>query len=193
MNLICTHESFSHFNDLVPHSIRALLFDCVKDAEHLLRKVPNAELVCETSLDIISGQLRSGYIPLQDGGFSADTFIMVSGDSSCHVCSEMQEFVDKLYEDTVSAFLEENNLPKDTDIFADADLEEKFCEYESDLYEPALLSYAVYVKHNSVIAELSVNYEDAPYYREAYRKILKKVEVSIEDASKEHLLSVFSS
>jgi hypothetical protein len=75
---------------------------------------------------------------------------------------------------------------------------EEFSEYELEWFEPAMVQFEVFADNfrygenkPSVTVRVSVNYKDAPYYREKYAEDLKSTCYDLEEFMKLSVQELF--
>lgn len=185
-------KDLSHFNDRVNAEIAAKIQTVAQLAkEDLISDLHRGEAYGCADVSDIYGYDPGGFIPFQDGGFMVtelyrndiDTsYHLTEGQSAAVAASERsmyENFPDNLPEDIKAALPEEwgyDDLPEE--------YQSEFSDYENEWFEPALLRFCIFitkpentiwddekpVKEHGVKIELSLtlNYTDAPYYREKY-------------------------
>lgn len=159
-----------------------------------------------SAVNEIEGNYRSGWMPRQDGGFEISELYLNEQDSSYHFTEKQTEWANDQAKDCFLAFLSDNGIDSETDYddLTEEQREELF-EYEMEWFEPALVRLQIFVDgySNSVFAgdekqvtiRLSINYSDAPYYREGDDEDLKLEILSIDEfmqADIPELLSKFT-
>lgn len=99
-------------------------------------------------------------------------------DPTYHITSEQSRIMDIRLESCMEYFLEENNLNKET-TYCDLTEEQKlsYSEYENEWFEPALLRVSI----SQYEIEISINYDDIPYYRPQYDEFILKHEIDETD------------
>lgn len=129
----------------------------------------------------IEGNARSGWFPFQDGGYARSTLIRNDIDISYHVTKGQTEAVEQASKNMLDSFMLDYGIDPDEGVdYDDDDLMNKLSEYENEWHDPALLSFSVIVKEGCVGISLSVNYRDAPYYREKYGETIHEIVVDVE-------------
>jgi hypothetical protein len=125
------------------------------------------------SLEELSGIPKSGWIPLQQGGFVITELYNNGIDPSYHFNDAHSRFNDKKYEDFIEQYMKNNEL--DEIDYND----DNFQIDELELFDPTLLKVTIYVdsveNEKLVKIQLAVNYTDAPYYTQKYDNILKEL------------------
>lgn len=148
----------------------------------------------ETRLNEIEGNHVSGWIPNQDGGYSVDHFYMSDCDSSYHFTEKQTDFVNAQSKDCFHCFLSDNDIDSETEYDGLTDEQkEEFNQYENEWFnDGALLQLQMFVegfdtetiwrKSEKIITiRLSINYKDAPYYREKYAEDIKQLILSVDE------------
>lgn len=142
----------------------------------------SAEFYDSQETNPIEGNYKDGWIPKQDGGYSIDAFIRSDADSSYHLTREQTEYMRECENNMMEIFKSENNLEEvdyDNEYLCD-----RLAEYELEWYEPALLQFQIFVERKNrfdddsekqIVCRLSINYKDAPYYREKYAEDIKVI------------------
>jgi len=147
----------------------------------------------DTRTDEIQGNHVSGWIPRQDGGFTVSKLYSCDVDSSYHFTQKQTDFVNKQSANCFEAFLSDNNIDNETqwDGLTEKQKEE-FADYENEWFnDGALLQFQMFVegfnssdmfaKHKQVTIRLSINYKDAPYFRERGAEDIKQVVFEIDE------------
>ncbi len=196
-----------NFKSFVPTILQNKIRDLVELSKELVNRTGEIVISGE-EIDTIEGNYRDGWIPHQDGGFSASAYI--SNDEGYHVCESHKAENDRMYFECLADFCWEYDIEftrhvdvmnnsitiNDTDFWDNEENREKFYEYEqkwnSDGNE-SLLMFECFVDmptvstgcyrqrepENTVTIRLSVNFKDAPYYREKYATDLYSTTLSI--------------
>jgi len=131
----------------------------------------------DVQLSEIEGNYVSGWMPRQDGGFSVSLLVMSNLDSSFHITEKQTDFVNEQSKDCFNAFKSDKELPSDFDFQTDDELLDAWYEYENDWFsDGALIQIQMYAsgypgsyweeKEKTITVRVSVNYKDAPYFRE---------------------------
>lgn len=130
------------------------------------------------NINEIYGYDPGGFIPFQNGGFEVTELYHHDVDGSYHITDGQSEAAQNheeyLYECFARDYEDELQAAgiDTTDKYYQipASLENTFADYESDFWEPALLRFCIFInKENDTIElSLSLNYSDAPYYRDKY-------------------------
>jgi len=140
----------------------------------------NAETYGCIHIDPIEGNYRDGWIPHQHGGLSVSDFILSDIDNSRHLTEEQTEFINESYSDCWKSFCHDNDLDE-TIAYNDLSDEQQneLADYENEWFEPALLEFQIFVDGSEddlqVVCRSSINYKDAPYYREKYAEDIHSV------------------
>jgi hypothetical protein len=186
-------SNFEHFADNVPHDIRQALLDLAEYASEELDGFNGCEGFGEALVSEIWGRDPGGFIPFQDGGFEASQLIRFDTDASYYVSDGMSRAANDAQQDALEAFLADEKLPADFDLWApenDAKLEEYY-EYEQEWFnDGALLRFEVWQDRpegqgvwgnnatGNIFMRLSVNYSDGPYFRSKYDETLHELSLS---------------
>lgn len=172
----------NNFKSFVPTDLQEKIKALVELSIDYINDIGENVISCD-EISPIEGNPVSGWLPRQDGGFSADAFIRDDIDSSYHICKSQSEFAKTCYKDCFIAFQNDNGLLSGDYATWTEEQRESFSEYEDDWFEPALIQFQCFVEMESeadydrignrerqdiVTCRLSVNFKDAPYYREKY-------------------------
>lgn len=167
--------SYTNFKRIVPTALQEkvrLLANSV-DLHDLISG--HQESMSEQTVHEIEGNYRDGWMPNQDGGYSVDQLYMSDMDSCRHFTENQTECMSAYYDDMLKTFMSDNDI-EEMD-YDDQGLLDRLYEYDSEWWEPALLQFQVFVERKdkfddespfNVVCRLSINYKDAPYYREKY-------------------------
>jgi hypothetical protein len=193
-----------NFKAAVPQAMQNKIKDFADNVDFHSIVSGNRESYGTQTIHEIEGNYVSGWMPKQDGGFSVDEFYSNDIDSSHHFTDKQTEFNNDQSEQCHKAFLHDNGLPEDT-AWDDLTEEQKdaFANYENEWFEPALLQLQIYVngfgtydtdKDKNVTIRLSINYKDAPYYRENSAEDIKQLVLTHDEfmqTSNEDILKQF--
>ena len=166
--------TYENFKKIVPNDVQEKIKQLVDSVEFHELISGHQESISEQTISPIEGNYCSGWIPNQDGGFSSDQ-LYVSDINAPSFTQKQHDFISKQYDDMLNSFMADYNL--ETIDYEDEELQERLYEYEREWWEPALLEFQVFIEREdkfednspmSVICRLSINYKDAPYYREKY-------------------------
>lgn len=166
---------FSNFKQAVPVELQEKIKQLADEVE--FREIISGyqESISEQTISPIEGNYRDGWIPHQDGGYSVDQFYLSDMDSCRHFTEKQTDWMNELYNDMLESFCQDSGI-EEID-YDDQELLNRLCDYENEWFEPALLQFQVFVESKdrfndespfNVVCRLSVNYKDAPYYREKY-------------------------
>lgn len=133
----------------------------------------------DSNLTTIGGKPEDGYVPFQQGGFEVTDFYQCDQDTSYHLTSKQSEYMAKLDKACLEQFCEENDIVNVNDI--PDGMSDILSDFEANWYEPTLLRFRIYIKHNLVCMRLSVNYKDMPYYRNDSDELISEHTLSIDD------------
>lgn len=184
---------YDNFKKIVPENVQDKIHSLAESIEFddLISGWKESE--SEQEIYPIEGNYREGWIPNQDGGFSVDQFYRNDNDSTFHFTQKQSESMSEYYNDMLESFCRDNGIESidcidfDND---DAGLIDKLVEYENNWFEPALLQFQVFIErfdrfddHSpmQIVCRLSINYKDAPYYREKYAEDIKQKIYTIDE------------
>lgn len=182
----------NNFKAGVPSDLIAKLSDLATSIE--LRDIigRSVEGYGEQRVDEIQGNYVSGWMPKQDGGFSVDEWYANSTDEN--ITEKQKEYNWQQYQDCFSQFVSDVLSREDAEspvLYEDLseDEKEQFFEYEHEWFEPCLVQVQMFVDgygtygsdDKQVTIRLSVNYKDAPYYREKYAEDIRQVILEIDE------------
>lgn len=182
---------YDNFKKIVPENVQEKIHSLAESIEFddLISGWKESE--SEQEISTIDGNYRDGWIPYQDGGFSVDQFYRSDADSTYHFTQKQTEYMSRYYDDMLESFYRDNDIESPDCIDYDSvSVMERLSEYEYEWFEPALLQFQVFVERfdrfddNSpmqVCCRLSINYKDAPYYREKYAEDIKQEIYTIEE------------
>lgn len=189
--------TYDHFNGSIPQDVREKIGSIAQIAyDDLISEYPDygGESYGCPNISPIYGYDPGGFIPFQHGGFEVTELYRHDIDSSYHITAGQSEAASRhekyLYECFASDHKEElksAGIDPDSDDFNSESysipesLENEFSDYESEFWEPALMRFCIFVskpggdiwgenddKPRTVELSLSLNYSDAPYYREKH-------------------------
>jgi hypothetical protein len=148
------------------------------------------ESMGDVRMSDIEGNYVSGWMPRQDGGFDVSLLVDSGIDSSYHVTPKQTEFVNEQEKNCFNAFLSDNDLDDETswDDLTDEQKEE-YCNYQHDWFsDGALIQIQIFAsgypgsyweeKEQTITVRVSVNYRDAPYFREKSAEDIKQLILS---------------
>jgi hypothetical protein len=129
----------------------------------------------DVQLSEIEGNYVSGWMPRQDGGFNVSLLVVSDLDSSYHITEKQTEFVNEQSKNCMQAFCMDNSLDEDAEMSDET--RDEYYEYERDWFaDGALIQIQMYAsgypgsyweeKEQTITVRVSVNYKDAPYFRE---------------------------
>ena len=139
-------------------------------------------------IESIHGNAYDGFIPFQDGGFQVSGFYS-NNPWDNHFSKRQKEYNERQSNDCWEQFLRDNNLESgiEWDNLTERQKED-FSDYECEWFEPALVQFQVFADNfrygenkPSVTVRVSVNYKDAPYYREKYAEDLNSTSYDLEE------------
>ena len=182
--------TFSNFKSGVPadvqNKIHALTLHIMENWDNFINR--GECIISPESEEVIHGNAYDGFIPFQDGGFE------VSGDYSnnpwdYYISTMQKEYNEQQAENCWKQFLSDNGLESGVEWDNLTDEQQiDFQEYESEWFEPALVQLQVFAdgfayggSKPNVTVRVSINYKDAPYYREKYEEDLNSTRYSLEE------------
>lgn len=143
------------------------------------------EAQCESRVSEIEGNYVSGWNPRQDGGFEVSQFVQSDIDSSYHFTQKQTDYVQEQSAQCYSAFFSDNGIDEETQ-YCDLTEEQKeqYYEYEREWFQDgALLQIQMFAsgypggyweeKEQTITVRVSINYSDAPYFREGSAEDIK--------------------
>lgn len=186
--------TYDHFNGSIPQDIRERIGRIAEIVyEDLIGDLQRGENFACPNMDHIYGYDPGGFIPFQHGGFQVTELYRHDIDSSYHITEGQSEAAQKhekyLYDCFASDHKEElkaAGIDTEADDFNSESysipesLENEFSDYESEFWEPVLLRFCVFISKpdndiwgdtkgpRTIELSLSLNYSDAPYYREKH-------------------------
>lgn len=192
-----------NFKNTVPDILAARIKELVEAVDFSEMVSGWKESHSEQTLREIEGNYVSGWMPKQDGGFAVEQFYRSDIDSSFHFTEKQSEFVAEQQEQCFKSFLHDNGIEDDgfNDVFDSLTDEQKeaFYEYENDWFsDSALLSFEVFCngytgwknEEETVTIRLSINYQDAPYYREGFAEDIKCEILTVEEFLAEDVTAI---
>lgn len=148
-------------------------------------------------INAIYGHHISGFIPFQNGGYEVTEFYSNGWTTGCYFNKAQEEFEAETYEYMLECFARDY-YDYDTDKakewaknYSYDDLTDddryEFENYENEWFEGVLLRFEMWIERDAnndnkcVMARLSVNYRDAPYYRSTSDDTLVELELDIKE------------
>lgn len=182
---------FDNFKKSVPQNAQKKIHALAESIDFYDLISGHHESMTEQEISPIEGNYRDGWIPHQDGGFGVDQFYRNDADSTYHFTQKQTEFMADYYDDMLESFCRDNDIESPDCIDYDDDsMLDKLSEYENGWFEPALLQFQVFVERADrfdnespmqIVCRLSINYKDAPYYREKYAEDIKQEIYSLDE------------
>lgn len=176
-----------NFKSSVPNAVQVKLMFLAQGIEAQFDNIVSAfssraESITDVSLNEIEGNYVSGWMPRQDGGYDVSQMFRSDLDSSYHFTEKQTDFVNDQSEDCRKAFYSDNGIDSDDEL--DAEQESEYCNYESDWFQDgALFQVQMFAngypgsvweeKEQTINIRVSVNYKDAPYFRESSAEDIK--------------------
>ena len=155
-------------------------------------------IISPETIESIHGNAYNGFIPFQDGGFQVSGFYS-NNPWDYHISKGQKEYNERQSNDCWEQFLRDNNIESgiEWDNLTEKQKEE-FSDYESEWFELALVQFEVFADNfryggnkPSVTVRVSVNYKDAPYYREKYAEDLNSTGYDMDEFMKLSLQELF--
>lgn len=182
--------TFSNFKSEVPaevqNKIHALTLHILDNWDSFINR--GECIIPPETVEEIHGNAYDGFIPFQDGGFQVGGYYS-NNPWDYHISAGQKEYNERQNKDCWDQFLSENDLDSGSEWDNLTDKQQgDFQEYESEWFEPALVQFQVFAdgfaygdRKPSVTVRVSVNYKDAPYYREKYEEDLNSTRYSLEE------------
>jgi hypothetical protein len=197
-----------NFKASVPATVKTKINELAEFIQSNFRDVVTAriESMGDVQLSEIEGNYVSGWIPRQDGGFDVSLLVDSGIDSSYHVTKKQTEFVNEQEKNCFESFLSDNELDRNEMSWDDLTEEQKeeYCDYQNDWFsDGALIQIQMFAsgypgsyweeKEQTITVRVSINYKDAPYFREKSAEDIKTLilseseflETSIDDIAKQ--------
>lgn len=182
---------YDNFKKIIPENVQDKIHSLVESIDFSDLISGHKESVSDQEISAIEGNYKEGWMPNQDGGFSIDHFYRSDSDSTYHFTQKQSEHMSEYYDDMLESFCRDNDIESPDCIDYDSSsLMERLSEYEYEWFEPALLQFQIFVERldrfddNSrmqIVCRLSINYKDAPYYREKYAEDIKQEIYSLDE------------
>lgn len=182
--------AFSNFKSEVPaevqNKIHALALHVMENWDDFINI--GECIISPENIESIHGNDYDGFIPFQDGGFQVGGFYM-NNPWDNHISKRQKEYNTAQSNDCWKQFLRDNNLESgiEWDNLIDGQKED-YSDYESEWFDHALVQFEVFAdgfryggNKPSVTVRVSVNYKDAPYYREKYTEDLNSTSYDIDE------------
>lgn len=177
------------FKSVVPANIIAKLTSLSQaiDISELMGR--SIEAYSEQNIGDIEGNYVSGWLPSQDGGVSADQ--LYDNGVDCFHTIKQKDYNAEQYKDCEKQFANDVlGEGKEWDDYTEEE-KEQFYGYEREWFDPSLVQVQMFVegyyegsfgpKEKTVTVRLSVNYKDAPYYREKYAEDINVLIMEIDE------------
>jgi hypothetical protein len=180
-----------NFKSSVPLLVQAKLHSLATELELTFSDVvgmlsSRAEPIGDVRLDEIEGNYVSGWMPRQDGGFNVNQLFRSDLDNSYHFTEKQTDFVKSQSEECYAAFFEDNGIDPSTWDDLTEEQKESYSEYENEWFEDgAMLEVQMYAngypgsyweeKEQTINIRVSINYRDAPYFRESSAEDIKQL------------------
>jgi hypothetical protein len=188
-----------HFKSTVPAAIQTKLAALANLAENewestLVTGHKGYDSLTDTRTDEIEGNYVSGWIPKQDGGYSVSRMYRNDCDSSYHFTEKQTDNANSQMETCQQMYVHDNKLESfDYDSMSQEE-KEKYWDYENEWFsDGAVLQLQMFVEgfnHSDywnnknvpqVTIRLSINYKDAPYFREGYAEDIKQEILTVDE------------
>lgn len=183
----------NNFKSSVPESVQTKLKELAELIESDFSDiVSNRGAYSCLKLSEIEGNYVSGWMPRQDGGFEVSEFFQCDQDSSYHFSEKQTEYMQEQAKTCYDSFLADNDLDADTE-YSDLTDEQQndLSNYESGWMDAALLQVQMYAygfpgsywgeEEQTINIRVSINYKDAPHYREGSAEDIKQVILSVDE------------
>lgn len=179
--------TYENFKKIVPENVQKKIYALAESIDFYDLIGGHHESMAEQQMSHIEGNYCSGWMPLQDGGFSVDQFYQ-SDINTPTFTQKQKDFISDQYNYMLECFMSDNGI-EEID-YEDEALMNRLYEYENEWWQPALLQFQVFVErldrfddHSpmQVVCRLSINYTDAPYYREKHAEDIKQVIYTIDE------------
>lgn len=184
---------FANFKQNVPETLQNKIHDVTNYILDNFRDMTGRKecMISPEVLQDIEGNAISGWIPHQDGGFQVSGFFQNDCDSSYHFTEKQTDYCNDQSQQCWDSFLQDNDLPSGIEWNnLTHEQQNEYMEYENNWFEPALLQFQCFCdgfsfyddgKRQYVTFRVSINYKDAPYYREKYAEDIKSVIYTAEE------------
>lgn len=192
--------AFSNFKSEVPaavqNKINALVMHVMENWDSFINS--GECIISPETVESIHGNAYDGFIPFQDGGFQVSGFYS-NNPWDNHIGNGQKEYNERQSNDCWDQFLSDNGLESDIewDDLTDRQKED-FSDYKSEWFEPALVQFEVFADNfrygenkPSVTVRVSVNYKDAPHYREKYAEDFNSTGYDLQEFMKLSLQELF--
>lgn len=190
--MVSIMQTLKNFKSSVPADLQNKIKELADsvDLSDIARQYVMSGGCGEQRLEEIEGNYVSGWMPKQDGGFSVSDWYQNDIDSSYHFTEKQTEFNNDQQEQCFKAFLSDNDL--DSEMLWDEltdEQKESLYDYEREWFEESLLQFQVFCEGytewtgdpKQVVMRLSINYKDAPYYREQYAEDIKTYILEVDE------------
>ena len=178
-----------NFKNSVPANVQAKIKNIadviLANAENSVMAEFHIEYYSDWRIEEIHGNYKPGWIPYQDGGFSVSGFVCSGWSSGGYITQGQEDNMLAQEKYCIEAFISDYDLEIEYSDFdyndLDEELQDKFSDYEREyLDDPALLQWQVYIKDDKIILCASLNYRDAPYYRQKYAEYIIDREIDLD-------------
>ena len=162
----------NHFSEHVTEATKAKMLEVAEAfKDEFISSFPEA--FGFDRLDVIHGKHISGFIPFTGGGYQVSEYYNGYG-SGRYFTKEEQDFMQGIENDAYRQWLSDNDLTDDDALTEDQ--QTALWDYINEWLQDcdSLLSVEIWTGHrddpepDSVTIRVSLNYKDAPYYREKY-------------------------
>ena len=192
------HSNFkSEVPAVVQNKINALTLHVMENWDSFINT--GECIISPETIESIHGNDYDGFIPFQDGGFQVGGFYS-NNPWDNHISKGQKEYNEKQSKYCWDQFLRDNDLESGIEWDNLTDRQQSdFAEYESEWFEPALVQFQVFADNfaygnmaPSVTVRVSVNYRDAPYYREKYAEYLNSTVYDLDEFIKLSIEELFN-
>lgn len=181
--------TFSNFKSEVPaevqNKIHALTLHILDNWDSFINR--GECIIPPETVEEIHGNAYDGFIPFQDGGFQVGGYYS-NNPWDYRITISQGEYNERQSKYCWEQFLSENGL--DSGIEWDNLTDEQkstHAEYEQEWFDPAWVQFEAFADGFTyggepiVTVRVSINYKDAPYYREKYAEDLNSTQYELEE------------
>lgn len=182
-----------NFKSSVPAALQTKIkaFADAVDFDDMVKGNQSHGAMMEQQQSEIEGNYVSGWMPNQDGGFTVSQYYQCDLDSSYHFTEKQTEWANAQSDDCMSAFKSDNDIDSEAswDDLTDEQKNE-YGEYENEWFsDGALLELQIFVEGytewkgdpQQVTIRLSINYKDAPYFRQGDAEDIKQRVLTVDE------------
>lgn len=168
-----------HFNAEVDSSLITKMYNLISEIDMGDVFTQSEFYDNDHTIQAIEGNYYDGYIPHQDGGYMINSLVRCDMESYYHETENQTNKMNELYDDMLDSFMADYNLSEID--YDDPEVMNLLCDYDNEWFDPALVSVELFTDYEAdfnsqcVIIRSSINYMDAPYYREKYAEDIKLI------------------